>query len=130
MALYGQVLTARTSAELRDRARRALAAGWPTIIDAAFLRRAERADAATLAREMRVPFAILDCRADLALLRERVAARQARRADASEADVEVLEHLHAVQEPLAEDERASVIVADSARAPDGAALAAAWLERR
>ena len=47
----------------------ALAAGWPTIVDAAFLRRDERAQFAALAGEAAVPFTIVDCRAPLALLR-------------------------------------------------------------
>jgi predicted kinase len=72
----------------------------------------------------------LDCRADLPLLHERVAARQARRDDASEADIAVLERLHDECETLGAEERAQAIVADAAQPPDITAIAAAWLTRR
>src|SRR5262249_51928569 len=83
-----------------------LAAGWPVIVDAAFLRRAEREDFRRLAFEQGVPFAILHCEAPPDVLRDRVRARQARRDDASEADLGVLERQLASEEPLAEEERA------------------------
>ena len=73
------------------------------ILDAAFLRRAERAQALKLAQALNVRFFIVVCEAPLALLRERL---QARSGDASEADVAVLEQLRAVAEPLASDELA------------------------
>ena len=75
------------------------------ILDAAFLRRAERAQALALARSLGVPFAIVDCQAPLAVLRARLLAR---RGDPSEADTAVLERLRAVAEPLASDELAFV----------------------
>jgi uncharacterized protein len=72
------------------------------ILDAAFLLRAERARALALAQDMGVPFAILACEAPIHVLRERLLAR---RGDASEADVKVLEQLLEVAEPLSESER-------------------------
>lgn len=126
LALYGEGASARTYAELLRRAAPALDAGWPVILDAAYLRRAERDAAASFAADRGLPFAILDCAAPLAVLRQRVAARQARGGDASEADVGVLEHLHQVQEPLVADERARALVADSTGPFDAAAADAAW----
>lgn len=126
LALYGEDLTERTYAELLRRAAPALDAGWPVILDAAYLRRAQRDAAATFAADRGLPFAILDCAAPLPVLRRRVAARQAQGADASEADIGVLEHLHQVQEPLAGDERARALVADSTAPFDAEAVDAAW----
>ena len=100
--LYTADATRRTYAQLEARARVLLAAGWPVILDAAFLRRDERAAARALAGELRVPFAILDCQAPPAVLRERLLAR---RGDASEAGVAVLEQLEAVAEPLTTEEQ-------------------------
>ncbi|HEY0887818.1 MAG TPA: AAA family ATPase [Ramlibacter sp.] len=99
--LYTADATRRTYAQLEARARDLLVAGWPVILDAAFLRRDERAAARALADELRVPFAILDCQAPPGVLRERLLAR---RGDASEADVAVLERLEAAAEPLTADE--------------------------
>ncbi len=111
--LYGPDLTERTYAELLRRAAPALDAGLPVILDAAYLKRSQRDTAAAFAAARGVPFAVLDCQAPLALLRERVAAR---RGDASEANVQVLEHLARVQEPLAEDERRHAVVVDTSAA--------------
>ena len=88
------------------------------IVDAAFLRGAERARFAELARALGVPFTILDCRAPPGLLRERVRRRQARGGDASEADVAVLERLAALAEPLDATEQAAAIGIDADSAAD------------
>jgi aminoglycoside phosphotransferase family enzyme/predicted kinase len=95
--LYGTEATERTYAHLFATARMALQAGYPVILDAAFLRREERARAQALARELEAAFSILDCEAPLHVLRERL---RARRGDASEADVAVLERLRTVAQPL------------------------------
>jgi uncharacterized protein len=100
--LYGKDATQRTYDCLFATARTVLQAGYPVILDAAFLLRAERARALALAQDMGVPFAILACEAPIHVLRERLLAR---RGDASEADVKVLEQLLEVAEPLSESER-------------------------
>ena len=100
--LYTADATRRIYAQLGARARFLLAAGWPVILDAAFLRRDERAAARALADELGVPFAILDCHAPPQVLRERLLAR---RGDASEAGVAVLERLEPMAEPLTADEQ-------------------------
>ena len=74
--IYDADATARTYARLHDVARIALGSGWPLIVDVAFLRRAERAGFAALARTLAVPFTILDCGAELAVLRQRLVQRR------------------------------------------------------
>jgi len=111
--IYGTAATELTYARLLAVARKVLGAGWPTLVDAAFLRRVERDRFAALASACAAPFAILHCRADLALLRERIAARRERGDDASEADQDVLERLSRVAEPPADDEIAWTIVCDA-----------------
>lgn len=103
--LYGADATARTYRQLFATARSALQAGYPVILDAAFLRRAERDQAHALAQELRVPFFMLACEAPLAVLQARL---RARRDDASEADAAVLELLRTQVEPLTDAERALV----------------------
>lgn len=129
--IYDAGTTARTYGRLLDAARAGLSAGWPVLVDAAFLRTDERMQFATLAESMSVPFAIVECRAPLSLLRQRVAHRQASGGDASEADLSVLERLQAVDEPLTEAESSHALVADAASGAESPSmLAAHWLAQR
>jgi aminoglycoside phosphotransferase family enzyme/predicted kinase len=114
--LYSREATARTYEYLFATARTLLQAGWPVVLDAAFLLRAERELAFALARELQVPFSILDCQAPPHVLRERLSAR---RDDASEADGVVLEKLHAIAQPLEQGELALVRAAGDDTAPAG-----------
>jgi aminoglycoside phosphotransferase family enzyme/predicted kinase len=107
--IYGAEATRRTYARLHELARIALDAGFPVIVDAAFLRRDEREHFRRLAGEMGVPFAIASLHAPDAVLQTRLAQRQARANDASEADAGVLAMLRTAAEPLAQDERASTV---------------------
>ena len=124
---YGADLTAKTYGKLFDIARLALVAGWPVIVDAAFLRQHERRRFADLAQDLGVPFTLVDCRAPMETLRARIARRQAGRQDASEADATVLARLSEVAEPLRCDEQANAIVVEASRPLPPAALAAHWL---
>lgn len=125
--IYTASATRRTYARLLELAAHSLAAGYPTIVDASFLAAHERAAFRRLAAERGAPFAILDCRADAALLRERILARAAARSDASDADLAVLAAQQAGYVPPGEDERGAVIEVDTGRAPDPDAIAAQWL---
>ena len=125
--IYDEPATRRTYARLHDVARVALGAGWPVIVDAAFLRRSERAAFAALAATEAVPYAIVDCRAPSTLLRRRLEERQSRGGDASEADASVLERLLAADEPLDEIECTRTIVADADQPTPAATLAQRWL---
>lgn len=125
--IYDAETTRRTYARLDEAARAALAGGWPCVIDAAFLRGAERGHVAALAWVLEVPFSIFDCRARLVLLRQRLQQRQAQGHDASEADVAVLERLRQAAEPLDDDELAVSIVVDAAEPLPSDVLAQRWL---
>jgi len=104
--LYTPEATARTYDRLLDLARTALNAGYPVVLDAAFLRRPEREAARALAHELKAPFSILACAAPPAVLRDRL---RARRHDASEADVVVLDRLGGSADALAAEELADVL---------------------
>ncbi len=95
-----------TYRRLEELAQLALHEGQSVIVDAAFLKRAERDAFRRLAANNDVPFAILACDAPAAELRRRVGAR---RGDASEATLAVLERQLAGIEPLADDEREFVL---------------------
>jgi aminoglycoside phosphotransferase family enzyme/predicted kinase len=85
--IYTPEATARTYARLAELAESTLAAGWSVIVDAAFLKRAERNDFRALASRLGVPFAILAPVASPDELTRRIGARQN---DASEATLAVL----------------------------------------
>lgn len=101
--LYDSATTRRTYAQVLGLARAILQAGWPVILDAAFLRRDERDQARAMATACGVPLGIVHCEAPLDVLHQRL---QQRRGDASEADSNVLERLAPAAEPLAPDELA------------------------
>lgn len=124
--IYGPCASARTYDQLWQAARVALQAGWSVIVDATFLRRPERDRFHALALELGAPFALLDCQAGEAVLRERVAARAQRGDDASEADLAVLAAQRELDDPIADDETPYTLALHTDRPWDAAALAARW----
>ncbi len=120
--LYTPAATARTYARLADLTRVVTAAGYPVLVDATFLQRAQRDAFRALAAELGLPFAILAFEAPPALLRARVQQRAAAGGDASEADLAVLEAQLVAREALESTELARTLVIDSGTAPDWAAL--------
>ena len=121
--IYGPEATLKTYARLHEMANELLAAGFPVIVDAAFLKQEEREQFRLLAKKLSVPFAIATLQAKDSALRERI--RQ-RRNDASEADVAVLEKLKAVQEPLSSHELAQAAGFSTEDLPGSAANREAW----
>ncbi len=107
--LYSDQANERTYKQLQDLAQSVLRAGYSVIIDATFLRRADRELFHETAEQEGVPFAILDCHSDEQSLRQRVADRRAKNYDASDADLRVLEHQLAAHQPLTESERSHVV---------------------
>ena len=103
--IYDATAHQRVYAHLGDLAGMLLAAGWSVIVDAAFLRRAERDDFRALAARCDAGFAILAPQAEIEELRRRISARLAVGTDASEATLAVLERQLQWIEPLDEDER-------------------------
>ena len=102
---YSTQATERTYARLHELSRIILAAGYPVIVDAAFIKHDEREQFYRLAQEMKVPFAIASLQADTATLQQRVAQRSAQGKDASEADVAILNLLLEKQELLSLEEQ-------------------------
>lgn len=103
--IYASGFTAQTYARLLALAQAVLEAGFTAIVDATFLDPASRQAFAELADRLRVPYLILDFQAPAEELRKRVAQRRRQAADASEADIAVLERQLAVYQPLSEKER-------------------------
>lgn len=113
-ALDGGIYTpdahARTYAHLLSQADGLLRAGWSVLVDATFLRRADRTDFARLAHACGARFAILAPAATPDQLRQRILARSADARDASEATATVLAQQMQVIEPLSAAERRSIML--------------------
>ena len=120
--IYSRAANTRTYDRLAELAGQLLGFGFSVLVDAAFLRRAEREQFRTIAREAGVPFAIMRCEAEMSVQRERVAGRTERGDDASEADLSILDQQISFQEPLAAEELASLIDVDTTATPDLSAL--------
>jgi aminoglycoside phosphotransferase family enzyme/predicted kinase len=108
--MYAAAETDRTYERLAEISTRALASGYPVIVDATFLARVHRQRFAALAASFDVPFAIVDCVAPPAVLRERLERRARAGEDASEAGLRVLELQRATEEPLDAAERSLATV--------------------
>lgn len=104
--IYGAEATRRTYEHLAQVAGAVLHAGWPAIVDAACLARAQRDALRRVAAGVGAPCLIAACEAPRVLLGERIAARAAAAADASDAGLPVLERQLAAREPPGVDEGA------------------------
>jgi aminoglycoside phosphotransferase family enzyme/predicted kinase len=111
--LYAEDETRQLYAALLETASQILRAGYTTIVDGAFLKRWQRDLFRGLAAELDARFVIVSADAALPTLRERVSRRWSEARDASEADLAVLEHQLSAREPIADDERGSVVDCDT-----------------
>lgn len=123
--MYSLQSSETTYARLLLLARRIVEAGWPVVVDAAFLRREQREQFALLARECGIPFLILDVVASEARMRERLAKRAAEGKDPSDAGAAVLTRQLTSHDPLTVDESAHAAVIDSETGHIDAAVHAA-----
>jgi uncharacterized protein len=120
--LYTREFNTRTYAHLGECAAHCLAGGEHVVIDAACLRRTERAQFMQLARARGARLRIVHCQAPMAVLRQRLQDRAAAGTDASEATVALLDRQPGYQEPFTDVERAALITVETA---DAAGVAAA-----
>ena len=129
--LYAPEMTARTYARLHEVAATALEAGHPVVVDAAMLRRAERDALRALADRLGVRCECIWCEAPWPTLRARVARRQARARDASDATVAVLRRQREFAELPAEGEQVLRLDTRTPKRRLDAEMAAlaAWLRR-
>ncbi|UCE30741.1 MAG: AAA family ATPase [Burkholderiales bacterium] len=111
--LYTASMTERTYARLLELARQVLTAGFPVIVDAAFLRAEQRRPFAELARSCGLAWVLLALDAPEATLRARVERRRASGSDPSEATLPVLERQLAGAEPPAGEELAHTVAVDT-----------------
>jgi aminoglycoside phosphotransferase family enzyme/predicted kinase len=126
--IYTAEASARTYQRLAALARAVLAAGLPVLLDATFLKRAQRQGVLAVGSALGVPCRILALHAPPELLRQRVQQRMARGGDPSEADGAVLERQLQQREPLDATEQVLAVQVDTRAPVDWAAvLPADWL---
>jgi hypothetical protein len=113
--IYGAEASGATYARLARAAEDVVRGGCIALIDATFLRRADRDAFRALARRLGVPFGIAEFTARPEELRRRVLHREREPRDASEAGLAVLEHQLSSCEPLSEEERTATTSFDTER---------------
>jgi aminoglycoside phosphotransferase family enzyme/predicted kinase len=111
--IYTQGEGRRVYTRLAELAAIGLRAGFPVVIDAACLERAQRDLFAGVAMRAHAPFRIASCAAPIAVLRARVARRESVARDASEAGLAVLDLQLAGQQPLGADEHLHAVILET-----------------
>jgi predicted kinase len=112
--IYTADMDARTYRRLMELTGSLLDAGWSVIVDATFLKLADRASFRALAQRVGAAFSILAPEATSEQLRERIVARHAQGTDASEATLDVLSRQLDAMEPLTSQEREWTVTVDEA----------------
>ncbi len=102
--LYADDVSVATYQRLHELAEVILKAGFPVVIDATYLKLAQREAAAHVAQATGSPFLILDCSAPQAVIEGWLKQRQAQNEDPSDATLEVIARQQASREALTADE--------------------------
>ena len=110
---YSSAATDRVYTEIMRRAEAVLESRRTVILDASFRTRGHREDAKELARRLSVPFTFLECRADEAVLRQRLAARRHNRG-ISDGRAEIFDDFVSRWEPVDEQATSEHLVVDTA----------------
>lgn len=104
--IYSPEATSATYQRLHQLADSALHAGFPVVLDAAYLKRDQRAAAWQIAEHNGAPFLILDCQAPQEVIATWLQQRQAEGRDPSDATLEVIQAQQASREALSSEEQA------------------------
>ncbi len=112
--IYSRQTSHRVYQQLLMLAESLLQSGYPVIVDATFLRKADRVRFRQLGDRLRVPVTILDFQAEIPMLRARIQQRSQHGKDASEATLAVLEQQLVSAEPLTNDEQPQAVTIDTA----------------
>jgi aminoglycoside phosphotransferase family enzyme/gluconate kinase len=111
--IYSSDASRKTYEKLLQLAGMILDAGFPVIVDAAFLKAEQRKPFQMLAQTRGLPYVILELNASPTTLRERI---RRRKNDVSDADLDVLERQFQSWEKLGAEEQPSAIAIDTEKA--------------
>jgi predicted kinase len=104
--IYSNDASAATYQRLHQLATGILHSGMPVVIDATYLKHAQREAAWQVAEAVAMPFLILDCQAPQAVIEQWLAQRTAEGGDPSDATLAVIQAQQASREALSSDELA------------------------
>jgi aminoglycoside phosphotransferase family enzyme/predicted kinase len=113
--LYDEQHTEAVYHQLMRHAADVLSGHQSLVIDANFSKRRQRAMIASFCRFRGYPLTFVECAAPTAMLRRRIAEREAAAQDPSEADLSILELQAAEREPIADNECLRVVRVDTTR---------------
>ena len=102
--IYTEEASLKTYQKLRNLAKIVLSSGYSVIIDATFLKQADRKLFQDTAKELSAEFIIINLDADKSVLEKRIINRSSEKNNASEADLSVLEKQLSSIEPLDKEE--------------------------
>lgn len=111
--IYSVDASQRTFHHLLVTAKKLCQSGFSVIIDATFLRQAHRQPFQALAKELNMPFVILQFNAEEQLLHQWIKKRAQAGTDASDATIEVMHNQLTTIEPLSENEADHIISINS-----------------
>jgi uncharacterized protein len=113
---YTPEFSHHTYARLLECTESCLKGGFNVIVDAAFLRSADRALFFGLAAQRGIRFVIISCASDRVVLAQRIEIRRQSHTDPSDADVAVLERQFQNMEPLSASEQLHLVAVDTSDA--------------
>ena len=116
--IYSPEATEKTAAHIESLTKNVLTAGYLVIIDATFIKKNQRIRAQQMAKELKVPFVIVECQAPYETLKRHIVERQEYKSDPSEARLEVLEWQQTEMEALSPEERQHTVTIDITKSPD------------
>lgn len=111
--IYTESLNKDVYAQLLSLAQLVLESGHNVILDATYLRESDRAAASALAQRCGCRYLIIDVVAETEVMRKRISTRQAVSVDASEANLDILEHQTTTAEPLTASEKEKTMTCDN-----------------
>ncbi|MGM3422732.1 AAA family ATPase [Pseudomonas sp. MS15a(2019)] len=126
---YSAAAGEATYARLHEIGAQVLAAGYPLVLDATYLKQGQRTAAQALAEAQAAPLLIIDCQADDELIARWLQERQAEGTDPSEATLAVVAAQRQAQDPLEPAEQDRALVVELGRAGQLEALPARLLRR-
>jgi predicted kinase len=128
--LYSRDTSRQVYERLAQDAGEVLGGGFTAIVDATFLRQADRASLLALAGRIGILPILIHCYAPPEILKDRIAKRWAEGADPSEADLSVLSWQQSHFDPIGEEERLTAVEIDTSRSNAVDEVLSRLLERR